>query len=348
MANSDELDFQVLDKSEPAASYDVEVDFEVEDDVFGTKMNEAIVEDGCSQGEVADMEEDGWFMPLMPEEVLGQVTEMNAHHSKVRLGSIAMRYIESEGKGRKVPKEQIQSEADDEKRALFEIMFTSICTLNDRVTSLEEELKKLKKGASSNSSSAADWQPIPVDVEWKTVAMDWSCQPAKKKKTVQASLEYYKLPKWQPWLTTAGKCPRCKFAWSNNDPKENGRRNWEVDRPVWETIMHKMYLDWSPEKMINDEECRVLNSYTHTAANITNSLSNAGLVQQHHYDEVDGRLRTRLFQPDCHNDDRCMWMHFGGNKEKYLTFGCIHCQRCTSVNYSASDFQRVIQRFFWT
>jgi hypothetical protein len=348
MAKLEELDFEVLNNSEAAACHEQAVDLEVEDDVFGTKMNEPIVEDGCSQGEAAEMEEDGWFVPLMPKKVLGQVTEMNAHHSKVQWGSLAMRYIESEGKGRKVPKKQIQSEADDEQRALWEIVYTSICTINDRVNSLEEELKTLKKGASSSSSSAAEGQPIPVDEDWKTVAVDWSYQPAKKKKTVQASVEFYKLPKWNPWSTTAGKCPRCQFAWSNKDTKENGRTNVDMDRSVWETIMHKMYLDWSPEKMINDEECRVLNSYTHTAANITSSLSSFGLVPEHQYDEVDGRLRNRLFQPDCHNDDRCMWLYSGGNKEKYLSFGCIYCQRGTSVNYSATDFQRVIQRFFWT
>ena len=123
--------------------------------------------------------------------------------------------------------------------------------------------------------------------------------------------------------------------------------NFEVDKQVWETIMMKMYLDWSAEKMHNGEKCRLLDSYIHTAANVAYSLVSCDVIREDQYAEVEARLRNRLFQPDGHDDSKTLWLYHGGNKEKYLTFGCVHCQRTTSLYYSANDFEKVVKWFFW-
>ena len=355
MANSPDEPFQVVNSSEAASAFQQTVDLEPDEDDVATKVSEPIVEDRSSQQEEVEMEDDGCYLPLLSKEVLSQFTEVNAHGPQVEWSSLAMAYIESEGQKKQVPKELIPNEVKDEQRALWDIASTTIFRMNRRIKALEEEVNTLKKGASSSSSSAAACQPMHVDKDWENWATasaseDWSCESAKKVRMVPASVDSYTPPTWQPWTVTQGICRRCNKAWSNNDvqKRENGRMNESMDRAVWETIMKQMYLDWSPEKIANGEKLRVLDSYTHAAANITNSLNSAKVVQQSHYDEVEGKLRSKFWKPDCHNDDRCMWMYFGGKKDKkYLTFGCIHCQRCTTVYYSAKDLQQVLQRFFW-
>ena len=134
--------------------------------------------DAADKAEGEDEDDDCWSMP----EVWTQVKALHAHpvanRSRVKMGSIAMKFIEAEGKGEKVPKKRSGRDASTETAALIEILFVSICTLSDRCTALEDALMR---GTAASSSVAQD------------------AQSAKKKKTVPASVAFLTLPKLNAW-----------------------------------------------------------------------------------------------------------------------------------------------------
>ena len=218
---------------------------------------------------------------------------------RVKTGSIAMRFIEAEGKHDKVPKKHSGRDASDDTTALIEILLVGICNLADRCAALEDAA--MRDAAASSST--------PHDV-----------QPAKKKKTVGASLEFYDLPELDAWPTTAGKCHKCGHKWSHNNRKDI----FPVDTQVWKTIMEKMFADWSAEKMSTGQQCRLLDSYIHTAANVAASLASFEIIKEDEIAKVEARLRNRLFQPDVRGDSKALWLYHAGQKDnKYLTFGSV-------------------------
>ena len=47
---------------------------------------------------------------------------------------------------------------------------------------------------------------------------------------------------------------------------------------------------------------------------------------------VASRFRKRIWKPDSENDARPLLLYHGGKAEnKYITFGCMHCQRATTL-----------------
>ena len=157
------------------------------------------------------------------------------------------------------------------------------------------------------------------------------------------SLEFYDLPRLQPWTTSAGKCHRCNLTWSQQSRIDN----FSADNNIWETIMNKMFKDWSAEKMAVGDKCQVLSSYINTAANVAASLAECNVIDSADYAEIEAVLRHRLFQPDLSGDTKPLWLYSGGKKDEYLTFGCIHRCRGTTLYDSAENFRQVIDWYFW-
>ena len=133
-----------------------------------------------------------------------------------------------------------------------------------------------------------------------------------------------------------------------NGPTSIGRRMLPLDGQVWQTIMEKMFADWSEEQMCNGQQCRLLDSYIQTAANVTASLASCKIIKEHEVAAVEARLRNQLSQPGVREDSKALWLYHAGGKHKYLTFGCIHCHRATTLWYSDENFQQVLEWYFWS
>ena len=162
---------------------------------------------------------------------------------------------------------------------LDESLCKEICNLTDRCIEL---VKAERRGGSAAF-------PLAPYVMQKT-----------KKKSVDATVKVYDLPKLNAWRTNAGKCTKCGHRWSC----KNRSDNFSVDMYVWKQIMTKIYATWSAEKMWTGTQCHLLGSYLHTASSVAAELSSANIINEHDIPTLVARLQCRLFQPDVCGDAR--------------------------------------------
>ena len=111
---------------------------------------------------------------------------------------------------------------------------------------------------------------------------------------------------------------------------------------VWITVMNKQYVDWSSDA----EWFHVKDGYAHTESHVTQALVSSEAIPVEEEESVATSFRRMLWKPDVANDERPMFLYRGGNKSKYITFGCIHWQRATSLNYPKPSFMADLKKFF--
>ena len=120
-----------------------------------------------------------------------------------------------------------------------------------------------------------------------------------------------------------------------------------MDPDSWQTIMDKMYVDWSPQKASEGEWCKAHNDYEHTPANLVASLSACEVIGYNEVNEIETRFRSKMFQPHLYNDDKPLFMYYAGKKqEKYVVIGCIKCQRATSIMYREPKARETLLYYF--
>jgi hypothetical protein len=111
--------------------------------------------------------------------------------------------------------------------------------------------------------------------------------------------------------------------------------------------MHKIFLGWSYDKMRDRVECNMDTGYEHTAANIAASLRAKDAIPYSDEESTECQIRNHLWLPTPQGCKKNLWIYRGGKQDPYLTFGCIHCQRGTTVYYRDQDLIQVLDRFFW-
>lgn len=322
-------------------------------------------EEESDSEEDCDMEPDSpWHMPQSAWTKVTHCYEQADDQTKVRMDSISMTFIDAEGKGKKVPRPRsraaVSSEQDDGDDGtgepsgdvageLITILFTCIGRLHDRCTALEALLETELKGGRAAASSSSSLKPDEEKGFKKKVkggaaasssrssqsvdgAAASSSEPASRKRPVEASSDHYDLPQRRPWRTTDGKCDRCGLDWSTDWNKDN------FPASVWESIMTRMYHEWTEEKRRNGHKCRLLGSYIHTSSRVVHSLSGCGVIDEDETARYEANVRNRLFQPDVVDDTKPLWLYGSKGEEKYLTFGCIFCHRGSSLYYSDENF----------
>ena len=264
-------------------------------------------------------EEDGWELP---DDVWTRVREICHHPAakcrRVKMGSIAMQLYEPEEPGPEVPR-KVSGKATSIKnfQSHIEVLFACVAHLNDRCTELE------KKEAASSSST----RDIPT---------------SRRKTAGGSSAEFYDLPVLRAWAIGDGHCQWCNHKWS----AQYSTQNFSTDSSTWECIMNKMYLDWTAEKMISGEKCKLKDSYIHAASSAATSLHSCDIVPADAMIAVEAQIRNRLYQPDVFGDTKPLWFYMGGKTDKYLCFGCIHCQRGTTLYYNDPRFREQLNWFF--
>ena len=297
---------------------------------FGSKLSVASGSGHCAEAFNMDAgesvmskedasEEDGWELP---DDVWTRVREICHHPAakcrRVKMGSIAMQLYEPEEPGPDVPR-KVSSKATSIKnfQSHIEVLFACIAHLNDRCTELE------KKEAASSSST----RDIPT---------------SRRKTAGGSSAGFYDLPVLRAWATGDGHCQWCNHKWS----AQYSTQNFSTDSSTWESIMTKMYLDWTAEKMISGEKCKLKDSYIHAASSAATSLNSCDIVPADAMVAVEAQIRNRLYQPDVFGDTKPLWFYMGGKTDKYLCFGCIHCQRGTTLYYNDPHFRQQLNWYF--
>ena len=290
---------------------DIEADEEIQEDDEGPEIEE----------------EKDWHLP---DEYWTTIEKMASQSSRqVKFGSISRRLIDSHGKALRVPKK------DSGVVEMLEILMGSICAVSDRCDNLEAQIEALRRG--SNSLNAPS-----VSSSGSAIAPTHS-QPAKKSKATFAGATA--VPRmFAPWPVGAERCDHCQNSWS----QDRWIHNFSCDQDLWGGLMDKVFLDWSPGKAMAGAQCLVNPDYSHTPGRICQSLLSVELIQEEEYQQMDAKFRRHMHQPEVPQDRKPCWLMLGTGKSKYMCFGCVRCQRGTSLYYNDPNFRRSLNHFFWS
>ena len=195
--------------------------------------------------------------------------------------------------------------------------------LAQRVTVLEAQLKEVTTASAS--------QPKEDSVGASSANGTW-CKKSR-------SDEGYQVPRWKPWALDSGWCKLCKLSWASEDAPEN----FAVCRMVWETVMNKIFADWKS----NAHWCYMRDTYNNVEANVAQALVSSGAFSADEELLVASRFRRRIWKPDIDDGAKPLILYHGGKGDnKYITFGCIHCQRATSLYPCQGSFTADLRHYF--
>ena len=210
-----------------------------------------------------------------------------------------------------------------------------------RVGALEAQMRDLKNTAALQPSHSASASQQPEDD-----AMAASCASAslpQKRKTCPKYRVQYRVPVVRPSKMNSGQCQWCQRSWSTAEFDAN----YQMDRNVWEQAMSDYFIDFkaTPEHLAGGlwdfNEGSVGTPY-----HVETSLVVGEALTTEQGRQFARLMAERLWQPD-QGDDKCWFLFKGGQKaNRYITFGCVRCQRCTDLYYGSPSFWTDFMRFF--
>ena len=266
---------------------------------------------------------DGWWMTRGPHDGPQAIVEnelpVPATNSVVDEGDVL---------ASKTHAEHVQS-IDDLK--------SKLTLLTDRVGTLEEELKELKGSAASqpsHGSSASASQP-----QHDAVAASSASASLQKKRN---ATRQFRVPKFEPYPMNSGECYSCHRAWSSAESTVH----FKLDHQVWQQAMNKLFDGFESRGGLDGGYYDFIEASVNLPYNVQNSLVSCEVLTDEQGAEFASLLATKLWQPDV-RDDRCWFLYRGGEKAtRYITFGCVHCQRGTTLNYRSETFWTDFRRYF--
>ena len=211
---------------------------------------------------------------------------------------------------------------------------SKVTHLTDRVSALEAVANFGMSSAASqpNHSSSASASPPQEDTMAASSAS--GSLPNKRKQTRQI-----KFPKFDPWPMNSGECNKCNRAWSTDE----SRAHFMLVPDVWEQAMSTPCQNFTTD----GRWCDYVEGSVHSPDNVTQSLVASGVVPEANAEDVASTFRRMIWQPDCPRDARHFFLFKGGHKmSKYISFGCVHCQRGTSLYYPTDHFMTNLRMFF--
>ena len=228
----------------------------------------------------------------------------------------------------KTHEEQVQS-IEDLKR--------KVTLLTHRVGTLEVEMQELKSSAASQPSHSASASQQPQDDAMAASSASGSCQ--NKRKTRQQ----YRVPMHKPWAMNSGTCHSCRRGWSTAESKAN----FQVDRHAWQQAMNKLFEGFeSTKEGLEGGLWDFIEDSVGTPYNVQNSLVSCEILTKEQGEDFSNLMAEKLWQPDV-DDDRCWFLYRGGEKaSRYITFGCVTCQRGTTLHYRSGTFWTDFRKYF--
>ena len=223
---------------------------------------------------------------------------------------------------------------------VLELLLHSIDVISNRCNKLEARCEMLETEGKAlakrcrEKDTACQQQEAPTNEG----AVTLKPAPHKRMKTPPPEDPEFAVPFFQPWFTSAGQCHGCKHRWS----VANRSENFPMDKGSWETIMGKMYINWTWK----DAKCKAQDSYVNIATSLTQSLWAGKVIGEEEVTKVDTRIRTKLFQPYLSNHDKPLFVYYGGGKEKWVVVGCIKCQRATTIWYKEENARQNFLYYF--
>ena len=206
-----------------------------------------------------------------------------------------------------------------------------------RVGTLEAEMRDLKNSAATQPSHSASASQQPEDD-----AMAASCASASlphKRKTSQQ----YRVPPFRPFPVNSGKCQWCQRCWSTAESKVH----FQLDRNAWLQAMTKLFDGFeTTEEGLAGGLWDFIEGSVGTPYNVETSLVSCKALTPEQGRDFSNLMAEKLWQPD-QGDDKCWFLFRGGEKAfRYITFGCVRCQRGTTLYYSSQTFWTDFMRYF--
>ena len=231
----------------------------------------------------------------------------------------------------------LASKTHDELVQSMDALMSKLTHLTHRVSTLEEELKKFTSSAASqpsHDSSASASQP-----QDDAVAASSACGSLhNKRKTARQ----FKVPKFDPWPMNSGGCHKCHREWSTAESPAH----FMLCLDVWQQAMNKIFQDFTAVGGLAGGYYDYIEGSVHTPYTSTNSLVACNVITEAQAEDISSMVARMLWQPDVH-DKRCWFLFKAGEKNsRYVTFGCIHCQRGTSRIYRSDNFLTDLRNYF--
>ena len=217
----------------------------------------------------------------------------------------------------------IPPDENDDNASIILYLAGTIVNLAERVTALEAKLQEVTTASASQ----------PKD---DSIAASSATGTRCKKRR---SDEEYRVPRWKPWELDSGWFGLCKLYWASPDSQEN----FTVCRSVWENVMSKIFADWKS----NADWCYMKETDGHVETQVAQALVTTGAISTDEEVNVASSFRKRILKPDIANVARHLFLYHGGKAEnKYITFGCIHCQRATTLYSCHGNFTANLRNYF--
>ena len=231
----------------------------------------------------------------------------------------------------------LASKTHEEHVQSMEDLKSKLTLLIHRVSTLEEELKEFKGSAASqpsHGSSASASKPQDDAV----AASSASGSLQNKRKTTRQ----FRVPKFEPSPMNSGGCYSCHRDWSSAESIVH----FTLDPDVWQQALNKLFEGFESRGGLDGGYYDYIENSVHTPYNAQNSLVSCEVLTEEQGAEFASMLARKLWQPDV-RDDRCWFLYRGGEKAtRYITFGCVHCQRGTTLNYRSETFWTDFRRYF--
>ena len=210
-----------------------------------------------------------------------------------------------------------------------------------RVGALEAQMRDLKNTAALQPSHSASASQQPEDD-----AMAASCASAslpQKRKICPKYRDQYIVPALRPWKMDSGQCKWCLRSWSSDESKANQ----SMCRNLWEQAMNEFFIDYKATPANSAGGLWDFNDASvGTPYHVETSLVFWEVLTTEQGRQFGKLMAERFWQPDQAND-RCWFLFKGGQKaNRYITFGCVRCQRCTDLYYGSPSFWTDFMRFF--
>ena len=82
-------------------------------------------------------------------------------------------------------------------------------------------------------------------------------------------------------------------------------------------------------------------------SHVTQALVTNGAISMDEEVNVASSFQTRIWNPGIAKDAKCLFLYHGGKADnKYITFGCIHCQRATTLCPCHGSFKANLRKYF--
>ena len=179
-------------------------------------------------------------------------------------------------------------------------------------------------GAASSSAAAASGVTLPAPVHAPVPAVVLTPNP-NADVTGNQSLVRVVVPVWRPWNIygeNSGWCTHCQNDYKRDDCES-------MDMNFWEQLMKKVFVDWAPGQPL----LFMYQSWSCAADNVGSSLWTTLPRTWFGSAVFSNCARPLLWQPAMDNNN-CMFMFHGSkHPNKYVTIGCIKCQRVETILY---------------